>query len=60
MEDGVAVASAAAVEGDAVMLVGIGVTAAKIALPEAVELGEFVGHMVGNAVNDAAVELSSA
>lgn len=60
MEEGVAMASAAADRSEVVILVGTGVATGKVAVPEAAELGEFVGHMVGNAVNDAAVELSSA
>lgn len=43
-----------------VILVGAGVAIATVALPDAEELGRFVGYMVGNAVKVAAVELSMA
>lgn len=57
-EDGVAITWTV---GDVIdVLGGGGVAAATATVSGLIELGEFVGHMVGSAVNDAAVELSSA
>ena len=52
--------SLAAVGNVVVVVVGGGVAAATVAVSGTVELGELVGHIVGSAVKDAAVELSSA
>ena len=60
MEDEVGMTSALAVGNVVIVLVGANVAAAKVAVSGTVELGEFVGHIVGSAVKDAAVELSSA